>query len=204
MLKTITEWYQSKDVHIGALIGWGGVGKSAGRGLCLITTRYPLTDIKNYARYQSQGVEHLEIEDARLLFFRIGVKGEQEEITRVIKDYDGHALSLVLLARYLVEDYGGDIKQASQIPPFIGKEAGGKAHRILLWYEKQLTEEQRAFMKIFSLFRRAIIEKDFEGVFRAKMETKMNQTLADMSLFSFNRMKNNLCERRLIAKGERG
>ncbi len=29
LLKTITEWYQSPAVHIGALIGWGGVGKSA-------------------------------------------------------------------------------------------------------------------------------------------------------------------------------
>jgi hypothetical protein len=28
-LKTITEWYWSEDVRIGAVIGWGGVGKSA-------------------------------------------------------------------------------------------------------------------------------------------------------------------------------
>jgi hypothetical protein len=28
-LETITDWYKSKDVRIGALIGWGGVGKSA-------------------------------------------------------------------------------------------------------------------------------------------------------------------------------
>ena len=29
MLKTINGWYKSKDVRVGALIGWGGVGKSA-------------------------------------------------------------------------------------------------------------------------------------------------------------------------------
>jgi tetratricopeptide (TPR) repeat protein len=29
MLKTITEWYKNPEVRIGALIGWGGVGKSA-------------------------------------------------------------------------------------------------------------------------------------------------------------------------------
>ncbi|MBI4721897.1 MAG: hypothetical protein HY769_02685 [Candidatus Stahlbacteria bacterium] len=28
-LTTITQWYKNPDVHIGALIGWGGVGKSA-------------------------------------------------------------------------------------------------------------------------------------------------------------------------------
>jgi PAS domain-containing protein len=29
MLETITEWYKNPEVRIGALIGWGGVGKSA-------------------------------------------------------------------------------------------------------------------------------------------------------------------------------
>lgn len=29
MLKSITEWYKNPNTHIGALIGWGGVGKSA-------------------------------------------------------------------------------------------------------------------------------------------------------------------------------
>jgi hypothetical protein len=148
-------------------------------------------------------VERLELEDARRLFYKVGVKGEQEEIDRVIGEYDGHALSLTLLCQYLIEDFEGNIKKASEIPPFHSdKEAGGKAHRILLWYAKQLTEEQQAFMKIFSLFRRPVREKDFEGVFRARMETKMNQALLDMSGFSFKRMKDNLCDRRLIIKGQ--
>lgn len=29
MLKTVTDWYKNPEVRIGALIGWGGVGKSA-------------------------------------------------------------------------------------------------------------------------------------------------------------------------------
>jgi len=29
MLETITDWYTNPEVRIGALIGWGGVGKSA-------------------------------------------------------------------------------------------------------------------------------------------------------------------------------
>jgi tetratricopeptide (TPR) repeat protein len=315
MLETITDWYKNPEVRIGALIGWGGVGKSAivrnwydtlksnsinpdgifwwgfyrnayleqfldalleylaqGRidlkeikgtwkkvdkirelilegeyliildgleqmqkgevsgegfgsmahrecsemlrflsdvkdnGLCLITTRYPLTDIKNYegAEYQKREVERLSIEDARALFEKVGVvKGSQEEIDSVIKEYDAHALSLILLSKYLVEDFGGDIKKAKDIPPFHSdKEAGGKAHRILLWYEKQLSEKQWAFMKVFSLFRQAVREEHFEGVFRAKMESEMNQTLREMSGFSFKRMVDNLCDRRLISKGQ--
>lgn len=315
-LDTITEWYRSPEVRIGALIGWGGVGKSAlvrkwydsleannikpdgifwwgfyrnanlelflnallryvsggqiepaeikgtwekidrikeyisrgayliildgleemqkgeesgeqfgcmehkectemlkyladikGNGLCLITTRYPLTDIEDYegTTYQKIEVERLSIEDGRRLFEKTGVKGKLEEIDSVIEEYDGHALSLTLLAGYLAKDFGGDIKKAKEIPPFYSdKEAGGKAHRILLWYAKQLNEEQRAFMKIFSLFRRAVREEDFGGVFRAEMETEMNQALREMGEFAFRRMADNLVDRRLISKDKDG
>ena len=314
ILETITEWYTNPEVRIGALIGWGGVGKSAivrkwydtlesnaikpdgifwwgfyrnayldrfldalleylaqgrvdlkefrgtwkkvdkikelilegeyliildgleqmqkgevsgeefgsmahrecsdllrfladgkDKGLCLITTRYPLTDIKNYEGtvYQKKEVKRLELEDARALFKKVGVEGSQDEIDSVIEEYGGHALSLILLSKYLVEDFGGDINKAKDIPPFHSdKEAGGKAHRILLWYERQLGEEQRAFMRLFSLFRGAVREEDFEGVFQAKMETEMNQALRAMSSFSFKRMVDNLCDRRLISKGQ--
>ncbi len=178
-----------------------------GSGLCLITTRYPLTDIKHYERtvYQKVEVERLSIEDGRNLFEKIGVKGSQKEIDSVIDEYKGHALSLTLLAGYLVEDFGGDITKTKEIPPFYSDgAAGGKAHRILLWYAKQLNEEQRAFMNIFSLFRRAVREGDLEGVFRAEMETKMNQSLRGMTEFAFKRMVDNLVDRRLISRDKDG
>ena len=314
MLDTITQWYKNPEVRIGALIGWGGVGKSAlvrewydelganeiqpdgifwwgfyrnafleqflnallryvsggqiepntikgtwekterikeylgqgiyliildgleemqkgqtsgeqfgcmehrecadmlkfmadtkGNGMCLISTRYPLKDIESYEGtvYQKIEVERLSTEDARALFEKVGVKGSREEIESVINEYDGHALSLTLLSKYLVEDFGGDIQKAKDIPEFHSdEEAGGKAHRILLWYAQQLTEEQSAFMKIFSLFRRAVREEDFEGVFRAKMETEMNQALAAMSVFTFKRIVDNLVDRRLISRDQ--
>jgi len=176
-----------------------------GNGMCLISTRYPLTDIENYKGkvYQKIEVESLSTEDARALFEKVGLKGSQEEIESVIDEYDGHALSLTLLSKYLVEDFEGDIKKTGDIPPFHSdEEAGGKAHRILLWYAKQLTEEQSGFMKVFSLFRRAVREEDFEGVFRAKMETEMNQALTAMSEFKFKRMVDNLVDRRLVSKDQ--
>ena len=175
------------------------------KGLCFITSRYLLTDIKKWegSYYQRLEVERLSIEEGRALFKKMGVSGNQEEIDTVIEDHKGHALSLTLLATYLVEDHKGDIEKTRDIPPFYSdKEAGGKAHRTLLWYEKQLTETQRSFMKIFSLFRRAVRADNFEGVFRSKMETSLNQVLRDMPEFSFIRMKDNLCDRRLISKGQ--
>ncbi len=176
-----------------------------GNGLCLITTRYPLTDINSYEGkvYRKENIDRLSIEDGRSLFEKVGVHGSPDQIDSVITEYDGHALSLTLLSQYLVEDFHGDITKAKDIPPFHSdQEAGGKAHRILLWYAKQLNEEQQALMKIFSLFRKGVREKDFEGVFRAEMETQVNQPLIKLSVFSFKRMVDNLFDRRLISKDQ--
>ncbi|MEW6608042.1 MAG: NB-ARC domain-containing protein [bacterium] len=295
MLKTISQWYRSKEVHISALVGWGGVGKSAlvrkwfdslkenniqpdgifwfgfyrnayferflstlfaylsqdrfklddyrtswqkidkikelllereyliildgleemqksqsgeefgkmqhpefadllkyiadadFRGLCLITTRFPLSDIENYLSYQKLDVEELSKEDTRLLFQRVGVRGGDEEIDKIWEDFKGHTLSLVLLANYLVEDFGGDIKKAGEIPKI-----EGKPQRMLLWYDKQLNENQRQFMKIFSLFRGTVGEKEFEAIFQPRIK---------MDAFHFKQMVKDLVKRRLIAEG---
>ena len=113
----------------------------------------------------------------------------------------GHALSLTLLSKYLVKDFDGDIKKTGEIPPFYSdKETGGKAHRILLWYENQLTNAERVFVQMFSLFNREGLKTDFDKVFYLKMETSINQVLLDMKGFSLNRIKDNLGDRRLIYK----
>ncbi len=169
-----------------------GIADSSFKGLCLITTRFPMKDIETYSSYQNCGVEELSKEDTRLLFRKIGVLGSDNEIDAVWEDFKGHTLSLVLLANYLVQNFSGDIKRAKEIPPFPSdKEAGGKAHRILLWYDKQLNENQRQFMKIFSLFRQAVGEKEFDEIFLPMIKKEP---------FHFKRMVDNLCQRRLISK----
>jgi tetratricopeptide (TPR) repeat protein len=173
------------------------------RGLCLITSRYPLTDIEKYegTTYRKQNIEGLSIEDGRLLFERMGVVGDQKEIDKVIKQCEGHALILTLLAKYLVEDFEGDIREAEKIP-ISGLGPEDKVRQILNWYAEQLSEEQLSFMKIFSLFTRVINKRDFEGVFRSTIKTTINKKLIEMDLFSFNRMMKNLCDRSLIFKGQ--
>ncbi|HAW49995.1 TPA: hypothetical protein DCX16_03485, partial [bacterium] len=161
------------------------------KGLCLITTRFPMRDIETFSSYQSCGVDELSKEDTRLLFQKIGVMGSPDEIDEVWEEFRGHTLSLVLLARYLGK--GGDIKRAKEIPPFYSdKEVGRKAHRILLWYDEQLNEKQRQFMKFFSLFRQAVGEREFDEIFLPRIEMKP---------FYFYRMVDDLCKRRLISKG---
>ncbi len=167
------------------------IADSRFKGLCLITTRLPLTDLRGYPSYKTLDIEELSNEDTRLLFRKIGVSGSDEEIDAIWRDFGGHTLSLVLLANYL--GAGGNINKAKEILPFYqDKEVGGKTHRILLWYDKQLNEDQRRFMEIFSLFRQAVGENEFEGVFQDRIKIEP---------FHFKRMVDDLCHRRLISKG---
>jgi len=210
ILETITDWYSNPEVRVGALIGWGGVGKSAivrnwydtlesnaikpdgifwwgfyhnayleqflnallryvsqgriepetikstwektdrvkeyihqgtylilldgleqmqksasgdefgkmihrectellhyladvSKGLCLITSRYPLKDLDEwYERgYKKLSLIDLSIPDSLLMLRGRGVKGSEEDMTKVINRYKGHALSLTSVAGYL-------------------------------------------------------------------------------------------------------
>jgi hypothetical protein len=121
------------------------------RGLCLITTRTHLTELKNYPTYKEQEIERLSIEDGVELLTKVGVKGTKEEKKDLVKEYDGHALSLTLLAEYLVKDFKGNIEKAKEILPLYEeiheKLAGGKAHRILVWYDKAPNRRPKDFSK---------------------------------------------------------
>jgi hypothetical protein len=262
MLETITEWYKNPEVRIGALIGWGGVGKSAlvrkwydtlgsnrikpdgifwwgfyrnayleqflnallryvsqGRiepetikstwekterikeyihqgtylvildglelmqksesgdeigkmihreftellhyladfpkadGLCLITSRYPLKDLNAWqgCSYKHLSLSDLNISDSLLMLRTHGVKGSDEEMTEVINRNKGHALSLTLLSRYLVEYFEGDIKKTKQLPNLIEDETGFSPFvRFLNQYVAKLTPIEKDLLKVLS------------------------------------------------------
>ncbi len=310
-LKTITDWYKSDNVRIGALIGWGGVGKSAlvrkwydslkinkiqpdgifwwgfyrnayleqflnalfryvaggqiqpdtikstwekverikeyigrgayliildgleqmqksesgdefgkmnyreftellhyladlpkAKGLCLITTRFALKDLDDWETrgYENQPLIDLSINDALLMLKKRGIKGSDYDMTEIIKKYKGHALSLTALSGYLNRYYVGDIKQAPEVEFVIGDKI--RFHMLLSKYAENMSVAELVFLNIFSLFWQEVTKKDFAGVFRAEMETEMNQVLIDMSEFAFKRMVDNLVDRRLISRDQ--
>jgi tetratricopeptide (TPR) repeat protein len=158
------------------------------RGLCLITTRTPLAELKAYLQYKEYEVERLNIEDGVKLLNKIGVRGTEEEKKDLVEKHNGYALSLTLVANYLVRDFEGDIKEAEKIP-----EIYGKVERLLRWYDDHLSSDQRAFMRIFSLFRGAVGDSEFNKVFREYIK---------LSDFHFKELVRDLTERRLIQSSE--
>ncbi|MDP8207520.1 MAG: TIR domain-containing protein [Candidatus Electryonea clarkiae] len=90
---------------------------SENSGVCLITSRVHLADLKSIEdKFIGRlDLEALSIPDGVELLKHLGVKGLDRELEDVIKRFGGHALSLNLLGSLLFERYGGDVRHAGEI-----------------------------------------------------------------------------------------
>jgi len=136
------------------------------QSFCLITSRAPLLDLMDYTTYTHRDVDRLSEEDGRALLQRLSVKGSDAEFNKVVADWDGHALTLSILAAYLAERYEGDIKHLADIPvPTADEPRYERVHRVLRRYDEHLSKDEREFLKLFSVFRLPVQESAFEKVF---------------------------------------
>ena len=142
------------------------------RSFCLITSRAPLLDLMDYTTYTHRDVDRLSEDDGRALLRKLGVKGSDNELNKVVADWDGHALTLSILVAYLAERYEGDIHHLADIPiPTTDEPRYERVHRVLRRYDAHLTEEEREFLKLFSVFRLPVQESAFEKVFQPVLKS---------------------------------
>ena len=69
------------------------------RGLCLITTRTPVTDIAEHERTSAlrRELDQLSSEAGAKLLRALGVKGDEAELRNASDEFSGHCLALTLL-----------------------------------------------------------------------------------------------------------
>ena len=140
---------------------------------CLVTGRAPLLDLIDAPGYTHRDVERLSATDGRALLRRLGVRGTDAALDRLVADWDGHALTLSLLGGLLAEQYGGDLAHLGDLPaPLAGEARYERVHRVLRRYDEHLSEAERAFLTLFSAFRTPVSEAAFDKVFRAKAERR--------------------------------
>ena len=140
---------------------------------CLITSRAPLVDMISFSTYRHRDVDRLSPPDGRNLLRNLGVQGKDAELDKMVKDWDGYALILSLLASYLKDHHRGDISQIKKIPPPTADEPRyERVRRVLRRYDEHLDEAAKAFLKIFSAFRRPVDRNAFNCIFRVKSRRK--------------------------------
>lgn len=166
---------QLKDSGLAALLK--GLA-AASHGLCVVTTRYSLPDLKAFwpappsPAGRGAGGEGTapEVKLLRLsrdagvhLLKTLGVKGTAKEFATLVEDVKGHALTLTLLGGFLSRAFHGDIRQRDRVKFEKADEKmdGGHAFRTMAAYEQWLLrdggEEGRrevAVLRLMGLFDR--------------------------------------------------
>ncbi|MBV8858279.1 MAG: TIR domain-containing protein [Acidobacteria bacterium] len=103
------------------------------QGLCLITTREPVTDLDEFPNtVLRKDLEQISDEAGRALLRVGGVRGTDAELEQATRDFGKHALAVQLLAVYLHDIPGHHVSRAADIPDLDIPEAKGKHPRRLL------------------------------------------------------------------------
>ncbi|MBD2252463.1 tetratricopeptide repeat protein [Nostoc parmelioides FACHB-3921] len=134
---------------------------------CLINSRAPLVDLIDFTTYTHRDVERLSQEEGRTLLRKVGVKGADNELNKIVADWDGYALVLSLLGAYLVDVHDGNVKYIREIkPPTASEPRYERVQRVLRRYDEHLTQAEKEFLTIFSAFRLAVPPSLFTSVFQ--------------------------------------
>jgi hypothetical protein len=141
-----------KDQGIAALLK--GLAASS-HGLCLVTTRYSIPDLRAYAgkTVEEKKLTRLSMEAGVALLQSFGIKGSLRksipgadgrtllnEFEKLVEDVKGHALTLNLLGSYLRDAHAGDIRKRDliRLSEANAEEQGGHAFHVMDAYVESL------------------------------------------------------------------
>jgi tetratricopeptide (TPR) repeat protein len=111
---------------------------SSNNGLCIVTTRYSIPDLKAFWQTTAPEVKLLRLtkEAGVALLKSLGVKGLKHEYEQVVEEVKGHALTLNLLGTYLHDAHAGDIRKHKEVKleDANAEEQGGHAFHVMNAY----------------------------------------------------------------------
>ncbi len=171
------------------------------QSFCIITSRAPILDMAPYITYISYDVDRLSLVEGCALLRTFGVHGPDAALEKVVKDWDGHALTLSLLGAYLMgEPYRGDVAHIKNIPsPTQDEPRYERVHRVLHSYNEHLAPPERIFLMVFSAFRMPVTENAFTLVFRAQLdENALNASIAALDDAAFQTLRFHLRSYRIL------
>ncbi|MDP6088308.1 MAG: toll/interleukin-1 receptor domain-containing protein, partial [Nitrospinota bacterium] len=108
-------------------------------GLCVITTRENVADLKSFEKAIVQtDLEQISDEAGRALLRVRGVRGTDEELEAATREFGNHTLALNLLSVYLHDIPGHHISNASEIPDLdIPVEEGRHPRRVMTAFHRR-------------------------------------------------------------------
>jgi tetratricopeptide (TPR) repeat protein len=173
-------------------------------GLCVITTRLEVDDLKDFTgtTVENRHLEHLSPEAGMQLLKHLGVKGTDDEIKQAVRDFEGHALALMLLGTYLSIVYNGDVQKRDRIARLTKeKKYGGHARRMMESYEAWFKDQPELdILRMVGLFDRPA-EGGAIDVLKAAPPIKgLTSKLGDLPIEDWRFALNNLRKAGLLAE----
>jgi tetratricopeptide (TPR) repeat protein len=173
-------------------------------GLCVITTRLGVDNLKDFTgtTVENKHLEHLSPEAGIQLLKHLGVKGTDDEIKQAVRDFDGHALALMLLGTYLSIVYNGDVQKRDLIARLTKeRKYGGHARQMMESYEAWFKDQPELdILRMMGLFD-GPAESGAIDVLRAAPSIKgLTSKLGDLPIEDWRFALNNLRRAGLLAK----
>jgi hypothetical protein len=160
------------------------------RGLCVVTTRYSIPDLRAYRQTTAPEVNLLRLsKDAGVALLRsLGVKGTQAEFKTLVEEVKGHALTLNLLGTYLRDAHGGDIRRRDLVNlEEADEEQGGHAFRVMDAYVRSFESEGKkgqralALLRLLGLFDRPADAGGLKALWKAPAIPDLTEPLVEIS-----------------------
>ncbi|MEU6123672.1 trypsin-like peptidase domain-containing protein [Streptomyces sp. NPDC047123] len=135
------------------------------RSFCLITTRAPVLDLVRYVTCQQVDVPPLSLAAGTTLLRKLGIDGPDSSLERLVRDWEGHALTLSLIAAILTKRHQGEIRRVASLPapdPSLSRDQ--QLRQVLLDYDACLSDAERSFLTRYSVFRVAVPDEALRHV----------------------------------------
>jgi hypothetical protein len=163
---------------------------ASNKGLCVVTTRYSIPDLRAYmgGTVHEEELKRLSNKAGVELLRRLGVTGGQKDFETLVEDVKGHALTLNLLGSYLRDAYDGDIRRRDQVK--LGEadeEQGRRAFRVMdaygRWFESEEENGERALamLRLMGLFDRPADADCLKALWKAPGIPDLTEPLAGIS-----------------------
>jgi tetratricopeptide (TPR) repeat protein len=156
------------------------------KGLCVITTRFPVADIADHERTSAlrRDLEHLSRDAGAKLLRALGLKGEDAELRSASDDVEGHCLALTLLGSFLTDAYDGDIRCRGEVSGRLGHDVrqGAHARKVMESYQAWFGEgPELSVLRMLGLFDRPAGEKALGSLLKSPAIPGLTESLTHLS-----------------------
>src|ERR1700719_2594331 len=173
-------------------------------GLCVITTRMPVTDLSDHEGSSAlrRDLERLSGHAGAQLLRALGVKGDEAELRSASDEFSGHGLALTLLGSYLTDAYNGDIRSRNEVSGHLAHDVrqGAHARKVMRSYQTWFGEgPELSVLRMLGLFDRAAEEKVIAALLRPPAIPGLTELLTNLSSTEWRTILARLRRARLLA-----